>query len=440
VVFDLPLAVRDVCELLAPRANDKGLELLYRVTNAVPERLLGDPGRLRQVLTNLIGNAIKFTAKGHVLVDVDVRSIEHRRHHISIAVRDTGIGIPKDKLATVFEKFSQADSSTTRTYGGTGLGLTISRQLTQLMGGDISIASDLGKGSAFTMSLTLAQADEDSQASAEIPSINGMGVLVCNASTLLENLLREHFATWRVASQFVTDASEALAVLRRSPGAHEVLISMNERDPALPALESALVVEPALRAVGLILTVPFGHQGEVPTERRFMALLTRPIRTGELRNALSSIHHGSRTERLPTQLGTTTRKRIRAEHRPSILLVEDSAINAQVAQRLLDKMGCDVVTASTGTEGVALALSGTFDMVLMDYYLPEMDGAEATERIRAGEHTTKRLPIVAMSASVMDSDRDRFRSAGMDEIIAKPMRIDELAAAVTRWTGHQIDN
>jgi len=355
-------------------------------------------------------------------------------------VRDTGIGIAAEKLATVFEKFSQADSSTTRTYGGTGLGLTISRQLAQLMGGDISITSELGKGSAFTLSVTLAQADEGSHASAEIPVINGMGVLVCNASAVLENLLREHFATWRVASQFVADAHEALAVLRRSPGAHDALISLYEGDPGLPALESALVAEPALRAVGVILTVPFGHQGDVPAERRFMALLTRPIRTGELRNALSSIHHGSHTDRLPVQLGTTTRKRIRAEHRPRILLVEDSAINAQVAQRLLDKMGCDVVTANNGSEGVALALSGTFDLVLMDYYMPEMDGAEATERIRAGEHSSKRLPIVAMSASVMDSDRDRFRSAGMDEIIDKPLRVDDLAATVTRWTGHQAND
>ena len=436
VNFDLHLAVRDVCELLAPRAEAKGLALYYRIGPSVPERLVGDPGRLRQILTNLIGNAIKFTASGHVLVEITAHPTPDHRHQLSVAVRDTGIGIAADKLASVFEQFTQADTSTTRTYGGTGLGLTISRQLAQLMGGDIACASQPGQGSTFTLSLTLPEADDGSQASAELPDIAGMGVLVCGASAVQEGILREHFTAWRVAVQFAAHADEALNMLRRSPGAHEALLCLDEHDPGLPALETALAAEPALRALGLMLSVPFGHQADVPAERRYGAVLTRPLRTGELRAALAAIHHGSRTERLPAQLGTTTRKRIRAGRRPRVLLIEDSPINRQVAQRLLDKMGCDVVTASTGREGVALALGGGFDLVLMDYYLPEMDGVEATEQIRAGEPKTQRMAIVAMSASVLDSDRERFRAAGIDDIIAKPMRVEELGAAVARWTGH----
>jgi signal transduction histidine kinase/ActR/RegA family two-component response regulator len=440
VPFDMHLALRDVCELLAPRAEGKGLELLYRISPTVPERLVGDPGRLRQVLTNLVGNAIKFTASGHVLVEAESTAVGEHRRQIALTVRDTGIGIAEDKLATVFDKFSQADTSTTRTYGGTGLGLTISRQLAQLMGGDITVTSAAGVGSSFTLALTLTDAEEESQAPELVaPGVAGMGVLVSGASAALESILREHFTAWRVTAQFVPDATAALAALRLTPGAHEALLAADEQDVALPVLEAALVAEPALRALGLIRTVPFGHQGEVPPERRHAALLTRPLRAGELRSALSAVHHGNRTERVPALPGTTTRKRIRDARRPRVLLVEDSPINAQVAQRLLDKMGCDVVTAGTGVEGVTLALAGGFDLVLMDYYLPEMDGAEATERIRAAETGSRHLPIVAMSASVLDSDRERFREAGMDEVIAKPMRVEELVAAVTRWTGLRVE-
>jgi CheY-like chemotaxis protein len=435
IPFDLHLTVRDIVELMAPRVESRGVELVCRIAPGVPARVVGDPGRVRQVLSNLLGNAVKFTRSGHILVEVTGEA-ESDRVAISLAVADTGIGIPAEKQQTIFGKFSQADTSTTRTFGGTGLGLAIARQLCELMGGGITLVSTQGKGSRFTANIALALAPALTTEPVEPPDVHGLHAMIVTGVEPLATAIREQLSAWSCSSVVVANAGIALDRLRNEAGAWDaVLTAVSGPDPDSPALLSALREEARLRATALIVTVPIGHAVEPALANRATAVLSRPLRWADLRAALAAGRQGVR----PTTEAhhSTTTIRLSAAERIRVLLAEDSIINAQVAGRMLDRLGCQVEVVTDGLQAVERALSGAVDLVLMDYYLPGIDGLEATRRIRAGQPPgARRLPIIAMSASVLDRDRQQFREVGMDDFVPKPVQLQHLTAVINRWGKH----
>jgi signal transduction histidine kinase/ActR/RegA family two-component response regulator len=439
IPFDLQLTLRDVAELMAPRAESRNIEILYRTLGQLPPRFIGDPGRIRQILTNLVGNATKFTHGGHILISAKGALRPDGRWGIQLSVEDTGIGISADKLASIFEKFTQADSSTTRTYGGTGLGLTICKQLAELMDGGISVTSEVEKGSCFTVEITLpvAPPTAPSAESTVPPNVIGTQLLLVGTSAVLEEQLREHFAQWGCTVQTAADTSAALEVLQGLGDGTEVIISILHEDRNVTTdFLNSLEKDSLLRGLPLIALLPYGKAPSPSLTRRALATLPRPLRIPDLRVAIAAARRGERVERTG-RIETTDYLRRKRGKPVRVLLVEDSAINAQVARQLLEKGGCEVTLVSTGVEAVDRAARGGIDLVFMDYYLPEMDGLEATRRIRANESAGNRVPIIAMSASVLDTDRQRFREVGMDDFVPKPVQMQHLTAAINRWGRHR---
>ncbi len=433
IPFDLHVAVRDIAELMTPRAENHGVELLYRLQSHLPSRFLGDPGRIRQILTNLLGNAVKFTHQGHILIDVRGVSLDEGRWQLSMTVEDSGIGISPEKAAAIFDKFTQADTSTTRTYGGTGLGLAISKQLAELMEGGISVRSEPDIGSRFTVDLVL-QAAPAVATDLILPSdVNGTQVMIVGASPKLVDVLREPLTQWGCSLVVTGNAASALEHLQRIDDGTEVIVTaLREDGPDMAALIEHLRSDESLRRVAMIALLPYGKQPGPALMRRAIMTLPRPVRLTDLRQAFAAARRGERGKRRSRNETTGYIRRQRGTP-VRVLLVEDSSINAQVASRLLNKIDCDVVLAENGADAIPLALEGGFDLVLMDYYMPEVDGLEATRRIRAAEPPGQHVPIIAMSASVLDSDRQRFREVGMDDFVPKPVMLQHLTAAVNRW-------
>jgi len=433
IPFDLHVSVRDVAELMAPRADHHGIEMLYRIQSSLPTRFLGDPGRIRQILANLVGNAVKFTHAGFIRIAIRGEPAADGRWHITLAVEDSGIGIPAAKAATIFEKFTQADTSTTRTYGGTGLGLAICKQLAELMGGTISVTSEVDHGSCFAVSILLTQAPALPGELQIPPDLNGTRLLLVGASPELIDSLREPLSLWGCAVHHAPTATAALEVLSGIADGTEVVISaLRDESPEMNSLLSGLHEDTGLRYLPLIALLPYGKPASPKLLRQAMVTLARPVRLGELRAALATARMGG-AKRSGNRVDTTSVIRRTRTAVVRVLLVEDSPINAQVASRLLAKIGCEVVLATTGTQAIAFAQDTAFDVILMDYYLPEMDGLEATRHIRAHEPPGRHVPIIAMSASVLDSDRQRFREAGMDDYVPKPVLMQHLTSAINRW-------
>jgi PAS domain S-box-containing protein len=445
IPFDLPVAISSVVELLAPKAHAKGLELICRFAPELPMKLIGDAGRVRQVVTNLVGNAIKFTQRGHILVDVACARVADGVAAISVAVQDTGIGIPADRLERLFVKFSQADSSTTREYGGTGLGLAICKQLAELMGGTVTVTSHPGTGSTFTVRLPLA-IDPSAQSGAAPADVAGLQVLVVETHSLTRRVFEEQLRAWGCVPRSASSAGEALATLqaarRDDPEALPVaIVDSGLVEPSASELAAAIRSDPLLAGTALLLLAAVGMRGDAKKAKDagFDAYLGKPLRMEILRGALatlradqmSGIPHGlvtrhSLSEAVPMAPAS-------AVSGPRVLLVEDNMVNQQVALRLLERLGCRVVLACDGEEALRHAAGGGFDLIFMDYHLPGSDGVEITRQLRRREAGGRRVPIVAMSASVLDGDRQLFRDAGMDGFTAKPVQMAELRACLARW-------
>ncbi len=433
IPFDLHVSVRDVAELMAPRADHRSIEMLYRIPSSLPSRFLGDPGRIRQILTNLVGNAVKFTHTGFIRIVVSGASSANGSSRITLAVEDSGIGIPAAKAATIFEKFTQADTSTTRTYGGTGLGLAICKQLAELMDGTISVTSEVDHGSCFAITISLAQAPALPGETPIPPDLNSTRILLVGASPEFIDSIREPLSLWGCAVQYAATATEAVQVLKGIADGTEVVISaLRDESPELNHLLSGLREDAALRHLPLIALLGYGKAASPPLLRQALITLARPLRPSELRAAIATARSGTGDSNRPRADTTSVIRRTR-NATVHVLLVEDSPINAQVVSRLLAKIGCESVIATTGTQAIALAQDPIFDVILMDYYLPEMDGLEATRHIRAHEPSGRHVPIIAMSASVLDSDRQRFREAGMDDFVPKPVLMQHLTSAINRW-------
>jgi PAS domain S-box-containing protein len=439
VSFNARDAIEDAVRLLAPRAHEKGLELVCDIATDVPEVLVGDPGRLRQVLINLAGNAIKFTDQGEVMVSVSLQASNEADVALKFTVSDTGIGIPPELQWKIFGPFVQADASTTRRYGGTGLGLAISMQLVELMGGRIWIESEPGHGSRFHFVAHFAASADKPVPPARWLStdLRDLKVLVVDDNATNRRIIEDILASWRMRPVAVASASEATALLSEAAGTPDPfrLVVTDWLMPGIDGfgLATAVKAEPRLSALRMIMLT----SANAPDARRraeeagFAAFLTKPAKQSELLDAIAGAFAPAVSARDERRDETPMRESPARALR--VLVAEDNATNQKLVATLLEQRGHSVIIAPTGRDAVERAGALPLDIVLMDVQMPEMDGLEATAAIRRQERSTgKHLPIVAMTAHAMAGDRERCLQAGMDGYVQKPLRPDELFAAIDR--------
>ncbi len=438
--FELETAVEDAVELFAERAQKKGIELVVRLSPELPSTVVGDPGRLRQVLLNLLGNAIKFTERGRVVVEVEPDEKDEHKKRVRFRVTDTGIGIPSDARTRLFRSFSQADASTTRRYGGTGLGLAISKRLVEMMGGEISVESESGAGSSFWFT---ARFEELHGESGEDPELAGRRALVVLHDPEARAAMVETLACAGLEVESAATVEEGLAALRACGGegrrAEVVLV-----DKVMPGsggieLGRALAAQSELARVACLLLTPFGQRLDESTLRqaRAAAWVTKPVRRAQLRRALIKAFEpqGEPQAPLPSREGDPKSAPPMSEDAASgalVLLVEDNPVNQKLAIALLKRLGHRVDLACNGREAVDASAKRRYDVVLMDCQMPEMDGFEATRQIRAAEPKGQRTPIIAMTANALDGDRERCMECGMDDYVTKPIRQAKLSDAIAR--------
>jgi two-component system, sensor histidine kinase and response regulator len=430
--FDLGEVVQDAIGLFAEQAASKGLELVCDLAPAVHTALRGDQLRLRQILINLIGNAIKFTERGEIVVRVEERAQAGATSQLRLEVRDTGIGIKPGSLKCIFESFSQEDGSTTRRFGGTGLGLAISKELVELMGGEIGVASELGAGSTFHFSVTLPR----EAATAPAPDhadLAGARVLLVDDNATLRTILAARLGSWGVTVCTAESGAQALAVLRR-PGAEPVdVILLDQHMPAMDgvAVVHALQSDPGLRELPVIMmgVARAGKPEGDPQRASIAAWLMKPVDAARLRERLRSVLTGRQSETL------TSSQVLRALHQNcavscrTVLLVEDNPVNQELACAMLGHLGASVVSAWNGREALAALHERRFDLVLLDCQMPDMDGYEVSRRWRAHEAARleqSRTPIIALTANALAGDEQTCLDAGMDAYLSKPFTVDQL--------------
>jgi signal transduction histidine kinase/CheY-like chemotaxis protein/HPt (histidine-containing phosphotransfer) domain-containing protein len=422
VDFDVREAVADVCDLLAARAHERELELAARIADDVPVAVHGDDGRLRQVLMNLVGNAVKFTHHGEVVV-----TVTNTADGLRFEVEDTGIGIDAERAGTLFESFSQADGSTTRRYGGTGLGLAISRQLVEMMGGRIGVESTPGEGSTFWFEVVMPAAAVRVGGDPILPrNLEGLCVLIVDDNATNREILERRLASWRMSTMTATGGAEGLELIRarQAEGRPFDLVLLDHHMPGLDGLGVA-------RAIGgggpkVILLSSAGRTRGGPGVH---ATLTKPVRDSRLYDAIATAMTGA---------APALRSAPEPEPPPDgaqILLAEDNPTNQAVAIHILRRRGYRVDVASHGGEAVDAVRRETYAAVLMDCQMPVLDGYAATAEIRRLEGTTRRTPIIAMTAHAMEGDRERCLAAGMDDYLSKPLDAQALDAVLQRWVG-----
>lgn len=448
VDFDVRDSLESALKTLAVRADEKGLELLCEVAPEVPEVARGDITRLRQVLLNLVGNAIKFTNEGEITVKVRQGARDGRELVLHFTVSDTGIGIPEDKLEMIFDPFSRADSSTTRKYGGTGLGLTISARLVRMMGGQMWVESEEGQGSHFHFTVRLQIADQKeikvgNPASPEV--LRGVRVLVVDDNRTNLRILEGMLKRWEMAPLCVESGEQALAGLasaRNERRAFGLIVT----DMHMPRMNGFELVEhirekPELSTATIMMLTSAGHRGDAERCQKLgvSAYLLKPIRQSELREAIAKVL-GAREQEGVIPLVTRYSlgdARDRSEIL-RILVAEDNLVNQRLMVRLLEKRGHRVVVAGNGKEVLAALEKETFDIILMDVQMPEMDGFEATGAIRRKEKSSGlHQIIVALTAHAMKGDHEKCLAAGMDAYLSKPIRPQELDEVLTRYGARQ---
>ncbi|RMH17028.1 MAG: response regulator [Acidobacteria bacterium] len=434
--FDLRNCVEEALDLVAQPAAEKGIELVADIASDLPRRLLGDVTRLRQILVNLLSNAVKFTERGEVVVAVSAHRQEDGRYELSFAVRDTGIGIPPERLDRLFTAFSQVDSSMSRRYGGTGLGLAISKRLAELLGGRLEVTSEVGRGSTFTLTIGLPSAlagrPESDETVTLIRRLLQARILLVDDNDANRAALRRLAESWGVDVVEAASAAAALERLRELGGELAAAVI----DLELPDLDGhRLAAEiqqlgPPFSQLPLIMLSPLG--GLLPLEQdrphpAYAAILTKPVKQRQLRLALV---RAVERQKVPAQDKAAVRPA--PSYSLRVLLAEDNAVNQKVAVQMIERLGHRADVASNGHEVLRALERQRYDVVLMDLLMPEMDGLEATRRIVARWPADRRPRIVAMTAYAVQGDRERCLAAGMDDYISKPVRLEELARALDR--------
>ncbi|MFH0996311.1 MAG: response regulator [Pseudomonadota bacterium] len=450
--FDLSNLLDDFAATLAVQAHEKGLELLCAIDLDVPTLLCGDPGRLRQILANLAGNAVKFTPAGEVAVRISLLEVARAGGRETVllrfSVRDTGIGIPKDKIGLLFNKFSQVDASTTRRYGGTGLGLAISRQLAELMGGEAGVSSDEGKGSEFWFTARLGKQPEGAHAESIPPAdMHSVRVLIVDDNATNREILTIRLASWGMRPLEVKDGPEAILALSRALEDNDpfriAVIDMQMPGMDGETLGRMIHEDKRLADTRMVMLTSLGTRGDARhfQEIGFAAYATKPIRHQELKAVLSlalTDHDGAEQAPRPIVTRHTARETLNlfAGRKARILLAEDNITNQQVAMGILKKLGLRADAVANGAEALRALETLPYDLVLMDVQMPEMDGIDATRRIRDDE---KKIPIIAMTAHAMLGDRERCMEAGMTDYVAKPVSLQALVEVLDKWLPKEND-
>ena len=439
IAFDLRRTVHATVSLLAARADEKRLELVANLAPEVPQFVRGDPTRIRQVLTNLVGNAIKFTETGEVVVSVSVVAAHDGRAQLRFRVRDTGIGIAANKLGAVFQEFTQADASMTRRFGGTGLGLTISHRLVELMGGELAVTSDLGRGSEFGFTLALPVETGPAAAVTGIGAVSfhGQRVLIVDDNATNRDLLRELLGAEGMAIAEAAGAAEALDALRRAQRPYDLAI-IDAQMPGMDGfgLAAAVQQDPRLAATPLVMLTSAGQRGDGERCRQLgiRGYLNKPIARSDLLEVVGLVLTPPATPaaRAPTP-EVITRHTI-AESRRSlrILLAEDNPVNQMIAATMLRKRGHQVDIVGDGEQAIKAVQARAYDVVLMDVQMPVMDGLAATAAIRRLSRG-RDVPIVALTAHALAGDRERCLAAGMNGYLTKPFKAHDLLVAVEEW-------
>jgi PAS domain S-box-containing protein len=464
--FDVRDAVEESIEMLAQRGQSKGLELVCQIDADVPTRLRGDPGRLRQVLTNLISNAIKFTERGEVVVGVrmepgdaaqGIRPGDPEHPFLRFSVRDTGIGISPEAQQRLFQAFSQADGSTTRRFGGTGLGLAISRQLVELMGGSIGVESHPGQGSSFWFTARFERQPSDAPATTPKPTdLLGVRTLIVDDNATNRRVLHHQLLSWHMRDESAASGPEAITLLRAAQAANDpfAIVVLDMQMPGMDGLELARLIraDASLDQPRLVMLTSLGSRMDEATMQQhgLTASLVKPARHTQLMACLAAAIH--KPSPVATPAGPQPSEPVRIEPRRAlerkpvrVLIAEDNPTNLKVALFQLEQLGYNADSVGNGAEAVALVQRVPYDVILMDCQMPEMDGFEATRRIRQLESTPGslgslggrfqrrvRARIIAMTANAMQGDRDKCLGAGMDDYVSKPVRVTELKAALER--------
>ena len=442
IEFGLRETVEQAIEICAARAHAKGLELACDVGLDVPAKVRSDPMRLRQILINLVGNAIKFTDAGEVIVRVKVIGNDDL---LRFEVIDTGIGISEEAQTDIFNAFSQADSFTTRKYGGTGLGLAICRELVTLMGGRIGVDSVVGRGSVFWFEVRLAPIVEATPTFTRLPRLRlvGLRALIVDDNTSNRHILSQHLKSWGVEVVATESSLDALAVLNTPEGTRFDFALLDDQMPGMDGIELARRIrdDSRLAAMRLImLTARDNHESNSDTVQLFAAILTKPLRRSQLLNCVTRAMIAAPE---PSLEDTAVRSIPTAPARayvPKILLVEDNPVNREVAVGMLESLGCVAHAAQNGWLALEAINNDAYDAVLMDCQMPVMDGLTATAELRRREQNAggARLPIIALTANAMEGDRERCLAAGMDDFLSKPFSQQQLAALLKRWLALQL--
>jgi len=445
--FDPRRVIEEVEDLLAERAHAKGLELTALIASELPTAVRGDPDRVRQVLTNLVANAIKFTPAGEVVVTAELVEQGVDEVVVRIAVADTGIGVAEEAQSALFDAFSQADASTTRVFGGTGLGLTISRRLVQMMGGEIGVDSEVGQGSTFYFTVRLGkQAQPADGPPVQGSDLTGLRALIVDDNQTNRTILEQQVASWGMRGASAPDGAGALELLRdaeASAASYDVaLLDMETPGMNGLALAQAIRGDLALTSLPLVLLTSSGLRGSAEEARQagISAYLTKPVRQSHLYDAIATVT-GAEVLLDGALITRETITQTRALSRPRLLVADDNTSNQQLAVAMLAKLGYQADVVANGAEAVEAASRRAYGAVLMDCQMPVMDGYAATAEIRSGQQDTARIPIIAMTAAAMTGERERCLSAGMDDYISKPVAIDTLEAVLARWvhTADELD-
>ena len=464
--FDLRMTLEDMTDVLAVHAYEKGLEMICLIEPEVPALLRGDPGRLRQIITNLIGNAIKFTAQGEVALHATLDNEDNGMVMIRFAVKDTGLGMPADKLDVLFNPFTQADSSTTRKFGGTGLGLSISKQLCEMMGGQIGVESKEGKGSTFWFTARLNKQPTGREMEIATPdnvSLKGLRILAVDDNATNRRVVAGILSPWECRHEEVADAKTALDRLGAAAASGDPF-RIAILDMVMPEMDGEILGrmikdDPALRDTVLVMMTSIGTRGDADRFEKagFSVYLTKPVKRSQLFNCLmTAIGRKPSDQTLPNRIITRHTVAEKSKQKMRILLAEDNIINQKVALKLLEKLGYRADVVADGLEALKALEMIHYDLVLMDVQMPEMDGLEATGEIRKREeliaqkkdadfsdgfsvlsfqHSARsnHIPIIAMTAHAMEGDRDMCLKAGMDDYLTKPIRPGKFAETIARW-------
>ena len=443
--FDLCLVVEDVVEMLAPRAEENSIDLVLQYPPETPRHFVGDAGRVRQVITNLVGNAVKFTRSGHVLIRVQCESTDTETASIRVAVSDTGIGIPPEKLAAIFDKFTQADASTSRRYGGTGLGLAICKHLIELMGGSIHVESKEGKGSTFSFTLPFKLAADSCQEPAPLADLRGLRVLIVDDNEINRRVIHEQISAWGMRNgSFATgeDAWDALRAARNSGDPYDMVI-LDYHMPGMDgaALAALIKSDPLVSDALVVMLSSIGHWGEVKglTQGTVDVCLTKPVRSSQLLNSLATAwsKRANRIQVPNAAHGGPARPSLAGKFASlsfRVLVAEDNIVNQTVARRILERLGVRTDVAANGREAIEMVQLLPYDLVFMDCQMPEVDGYEAAREIRRREGSARHITIIAMTAEAIDGSRERCFAAGMDDFVSKPVKVEDIVDAIEKWS------